>query len=156
MRMMKWLTPLFVANALVAGPLVQTAGAANADVVSIVGGGNLWPGLSAVPAAQAVNFNGDAVSTGTQPGFWACALAGNGLDDSYAQGEGILAGNCGPLYLSLCVYERVGVWLTLMCAGAGTPKVFAHGQFLFTPIQLPPSRITGFDLQGGALYLDAP
>ena len=133
--------------------------AANADATDIVGAGIIQPGLTAVPGPQWFDFGGNAQVVGTH-GInvsYVCGFAGNGLLDSYAEGTGTLGGYCGPINLNLCVYLRVVTQVHVMCAGSGTPKQFASGEFEFVPLVTLPltTAVTAYELAGGALYADA-
>ena len=129
------------------------ASAANADALILDGGGGIFPGLGAAPTAQAFFIAGGIRVTGTNSGTYTCALAGSGFADSWVEGVGAFAGNCGPIALS-CVYVRVAVAMPVACVETGLVSRVAGGLFSFNPQQLPPSTITSFVTSGVAAYAD--
>lgn len=124
---------------------MSTASAATADAFVVQGHGNDLPGLTAVPAPQAVIFVGTMTVAGTNGALvrFACNWWGTAIVGDFAEEVGTMAGNCGPIALANCAFVRVATawWMTCVTT---IGEVDMHG--VWTPTQLPPSVVDDYSL----------
>lgn len=143
-----------IAVALVAAAALAPAtpaSAAGGDVLLLSLAGNILPGLTAVPAPQVFTLAGPAIFVGTDgvATTYPCNFSGNGLADSVEFGIGTMAGSCGPLAFSTCVYERHVTDWTVQCLDVNSGVETLTAKLVFQPTTLNPT-IT-FSAYGAAI-----
>lgn len=139
------------AVALAASP----ADALGADLGLVSGSGVYYPGLGLLPSANAVNFAGNMIVVGTDgvATNYLCNFAGNEIGD-IAESNGVLAGGCGPIALTSCVYVRVGFVEPIVCAQTGVQNKVAAAVLGWAPRQTPPSPVGEYTAAGYFAYLE--
>ena len=162
------LAALFVAAALPGGaadarsycpgfnptnPKCWVRGSARADAAVINGSGSINPGLSEIPAAQSISFTGTATVVGTEGvlATYGCSFSGTDLAGSVAEGVGTVAGSCGPISFTTCVFLRIAAEVQVVCAEL--PVTIGGAVCVFTPTTTNP--VTTYDLICAAAYAAA-
>jgi len=111
---------------------------ASTGTATIAGTGHFAAGLGLNPVAQAFNFNGEGViATDSAAGTIACAIVGEDLIGTVAQGDGPFNGNCAVGAGGSAVagnFVREGMFLTVGGGANGVVTGNFAGLCVFSPL----------------------